>query len=163
MAGSAAASSSSSCGAHRGSEEVALGDVAAEGAQRGELVGRFDALGDDDHPERVRHRGDALHDRRGALVAAQAQDERPVDLEHVDREAVQVRERRVAGAEVVERERDAELVQRLQQRDRGLGLVHERRLGELEAELVGGQAGALEDALDRAEESRGRRPAARRG
>ena len=46
---------------------------------------------------------DGADDRTFCAVRLQAADERAVDLEDVDREALQVAERRVAGAEVVER------------------------------------------------------------
>ena len=46
-------------------------------------------------------------DEVGVLgIAAQLVDERLVDLDHVDGELAQVRERRVTGSEVIDRERD---------------------------------------------------------
>ena len=75
---------------------------------------------------------DALGDRRRARACARSArsparasepgpredvvHERAVDLEHVDRELLEVRERRVAGAEVVDREPDAEVAQPAQAR-----------------------------------------------
>ena len=61
-----------------------------------------------DEAERLRERDDRAGDRRALVVLAEGGDEAAVDLQHVEREAVQVGERRVAGAEVVEREADAE-------------------------------------------------------
>ena len=60
-------------------------------------------------------------------------DERAVDLQRVDRELLQVGERGVAGAEVVDRDarrRRSQLAQ--QRRRRRLGVAHQRGLGDLE-------------------------------
>ena len=54
---------------------------------------------------------DRAGDRRLALVEADPRDERAVDLEHVDRERGEVAQRGVAGAEVVDGEPDAELLE----------------------------------------------------
>ena len=50
---------------------------------------------------------------------------------------LQVGQARVAGAEIVHRQRDAERLQALQRRDRGLGVVHHHALGELDLEVRG--------------------------
>ena len=89
-------------------EQVALRELATERAELGELLRRLDSLGDRAQAERV---GEA-HDRgadRGVLgLAPEPVDERPVDLQRLDREPLQVRHRRVAGAEVVDAEVHAE-------------------------------------------------------
>ena len=51
---------------------------------------------------------DRVDERRLVRSVGHAGDERAVDLEDVDRELAQVAQRRVAGAEVVDREPDAE-------------------------------------------------------
>ena len=52
---------------------------------------------------------------RGVLrVVLDALDEGPVDLDHVDREAAKLAERREAGAEVVDRDAHAEVVELLE-------------------------------------------------
>ena len=56
------------------------------------------------------------HERALLAAAGDAVDERLGDLEDVERERVQVAQRRVAGAEVVEREPHAELAQLAQRR-----------------------------------------------
>jgi hypothetical protein len=50
----------------------------------------------------VTERDDGGHDRRIAAVARQIADEGSIDLERVDAEVLQVRERAIARAEVVE-------------------------------------------------------------
>ena len=94
-------------GGLRARVEVALRAIAAELAQALLLLARLDALGDDRQPDGVGHVDRRLDDRAVVGVAVDAGDERAVDLEHVEREALEVAERRVAGAEVVEHERSA--------------------------------------------------------
>ena len=88
----------------RPGEEVALGVVAAEAAQLGELGLVLDPLGDHVEGEGARHADDRLDDRRALLLDAERVDEGAVDLQRVEGEAVEVGERGVAGAEVVEDE-----------------------------------------------------------
>ena len=60
------------------------------------------------HAEALGQLDDRL-EHRGGLPRAEAVDEAAVDLEDVDRELLRVAERRVAGAEVVDRELHAEV------------------------------------------------------
>ena len=96
---------------HRPGEVEALAEVAAEREQLGELVGGLDPLGDDRHLEALAEADDRAGDRGLAAVDPDPVDERAVDLEHVDREARQVAQRGVAGAEVVDREPHPEPLQ----------------------------------------------------
>ena len=89
---------SAAAGARTGSPARA----AAEGEQRLALRLGLDALGHHGQPERRGHRRDRLDQRRGARVLRHPGHERAVDLQRVEREALQVGQRRVAGAEVVE-------------------------------------------------------------
>jgi hypothetical protein len=77
----------------------ALPERAAHLPQRGELLGLLDALADDPQPEVVAELDDGASDRRPAAVGAEALDERARQLEDVEREAVEVLQRRVARAE----------------------------------------------------------------
>ncbi len=70
-------------------------------------------------PKRVREGDDCARDRVVVVAHAGARHERAVDLERLDREALEVRERRVPGAEVVDREVHAERAQRAERVDRG--------------------------------------------
>ncbi len=71
-------------------------------------------------------------------------DEAAVDLQEVDREVLQVAERRQAGAEVVEREAAAELLERVDEAVRLREAGDRRGLGDLEADLRGVDAAAME-------------------
>src|SRR3954469_19712271 len=139
-------------GRHRRGEQVALGAVAAEPAERVELAGGLDALGDRLEPQAARDVDDRADDRRVVLLLAQPVDERAVDLDRVDRHALQARQGRVAGAEVVEQDADAELAQALERRARRGDVLEEDALGDLEAEAAGLEAAARERPLHLAEE-----------
>ena len=91
-----------------------LEDVAAEPAQLCQL-GAFSTPSATTRRSSVRARLTIIDDDRLVLaVAAEAGDERAVDLEHLDREPAQVRQRRVPRAEVVDREVDAERADRVE-------------------------------------------------
>ena len=106
-------------GALRPSEQVALAERAAELDELTALVIVLDALGDRAEVERARKTDDRLHETRGTVLAADLVDERLRDLEDVDREPLQVAERRVAGAEVVDGDAHAEVPQLVEPRDHG--------------------------------------------
>ena len=93
-------------------EEEALRPFAAERAQRLALQLVLDALGDGLHLQRRGQLDDRAHQRGRLRALAQRRDEAAVDLEDVDRVAVEVGQRRVAGAEVVDRDLHAERTQR---------------------------------------------------
>ncbi len=94
-------------------------------------------------------------DRTSALEfrpLVEAGDERAVDLEDVDRELAQVAQRRVAGAEVVDRQTDPEGLERPERRDGRLDVADEGRLGDLEREAGRVEPGRREDPRDVADE-----------
>ena len=123
-------------------EQVALGGVAPEAAELGELVLRLDTLGD--HTD-VEGAGDA-DDGRGdapALRRVEVLDELARQLEAVDGEGGEARQRRVAGAEVVDPDVGADLAQSAEDR-LGLLVVDHGRLGDLDDQLAGGEAEAFD-------------------
>ena len=75
---------------------------------------RLDTFGDDGEVQRLGEADDRAHDRLALGVPAETVDERAVDLQRVDREPLEVGERRVAGAEVVDDEVHAELADRVE-------------------------------------------------
>src|SRR5207237_3219255 len=100
-------------------------------------------------------------DRRVVLVRRDVGDERAVDLDLRYRQSFEVRERRVARAEIVDRETDAH---RAQLGEHGYGpewIRHDRALRELERERARHDVSFLEQLLNlpcevvRAETSRG--------
>ena len=76
-----------------------------------ELIGTLDALRHRAQVEDARELDDGGRERGFLSPVRDAVDERLVDLQDVDREAADVVQRRVAGAEVVDRELDAELLE----------------------------------------------------
>ena len=79
-------------------------------------------------------------------------DEGAVDLERVEREAVEVGERRVAGAEVVEDQLHPHLAERLEGRLGAGRFLDQDALGYLQAQVDGVEPGAGEDVGDRVRE-----------
>jgi hypothetical protein len=78
------------CGAEGPGEEVALAELAAELAQGGQLLGCLDAFGDRLQTECL-GKGEDPPGKGGVLGApGHAGDKGAVDLEDVDREALQV-------------------------------------------------------------------------
>ena len=67
----------------------------------------------------------------------QRRDEAAVDLDLLHRQPLQVGQRRVAGAEVVDREPHPELAQVVQHGDGPVGVGHDRALGDLQGQPVG--------------------------
>ena len=118
----------------------ALRLVAAQRAQVVEHVRALDALGDDLEPEAAREVDRGAHDQQVVDVADDAGDERAVDLDLVERQPLEVGERGVAGAEVVEREPDAERAQPVEHLVGAPGVGHDRVLGQLARQPLAGHA-----------------------
>src|SRR4051812_24387491 len=133
-------------GVERGREEVALADVAAQAGHGIELALELDALGDDLHVERAAQLDHRADQSRVGRVLAEVLHERAVHLHGVDRELAQVGERRVAGAEVVDRDPHAELPQCLEVADDRLAVLHQHRLGDLQHQVLAVQPGGRQHA-----------------
>ena len=92
----------------RPAEVEPLAEIAAEGGELFELGRCLDALADRRQAEPLGERDDRRRDRLLRTGLLERDDERPVDLDDVDRQAGEVAQGRVAGPEVVDREPDAE-------------------------------------------------------
>jgi hypothetical protein len=125
-------------------EQEALGEVAADTAQLLELKARLDSLGDDGHAEVVGELRNAGDEDRRVLALAQPRDEGPVELDHPGRQPSEVRERRVAGAEVVKGDLHPEGVERLEHGDRHVDVLHHPGLGHLQPQVTRRCAGGGE-------------------
>src|SRR2546426_8009649 len=98
------------------------------------LLHRLDPFAHDPQPQAVRHGDDGGNDRGVRRIAREVPHERAVDLERVDRDALETAERGLPDAEVVDAQVDAEILEPAQ-RDGGRMLVsHHASLGELELE-----------------------------
>ena len=121
-------------------DQVALRFLAALALQELELRRGLDALGDHAQAERVRQRDDRLRDRLVVPVLLEAVDEALVDLDALDRQPREVGQARIAGAEVVDGDRHAALLQLDQRRHRLLRVRDDHALGDLEIEVLRRQA-----------------------
>src|SRR3954452_18027154 len=131
---------------NRAGDVVALGDRHSVLGDPVEGPGVLDALGDGAQPEPPAEVDDALHDRRVRRVGEQVADERAVDLELVDRQVLEQRERGVAGPEVVHGNADPRRDEALDDPQRAIGIAHQCVLGDLDAQPRGRYAVALERA-----------------
>src|SRR6185312_13208063 len=112
--------------AERAGEQEALAAVAVLLPDQRELLRALDALGQGLDRERLAELNEASQEDLTLVPVADLRDERAVDLERVDWELLEVGERRVAGAEVVDRDPHAEPLD-LQEPACGLlGIAHER-------------------------------------
>ena len=129
-------------------EQIALDGVAAEVAHALEILGGLDALGGDDHAEALGELDDRLDDRDILRPRAGFADEAAVDLQFVEHRLVQIADRRIAGAEIVERDADAERAQALQHVERRAVVAEEHALGDFELDPVARQLVAGERLAD---------------
>src|SRR5947208_7056667 len=102
------------------------------GAQFHQLRRLLDTLGSGLDVERSRKLGDRPDDRARAFAGDQILDEAAIDLELVEREALQVAERRITRAEIVQRDAHAERAQRVKQAKRGLAALEKDGFGDLD-------------------------------
>ena len=93
---------------HRAGEVEALRPRHAEALETRQLLAGLDTFGRDLEVEGARHRDDGRNQRRVVRIGSEPVDEDAVDLDAVDREQLEIAERRVAGAEVVDRQVDPE-------------------------------------------------------
>src|SRR5581483_4372232 len=113
-------------------EKVSLRVLASAVAEELHLRFRLDAFGLNFETQRVGHGNDCGNDRKIVGVVGNIAHEGAVDLELVDRKTLEIRQRRVAGAEIVEGERDSDALELTHDADRILGVVHGHALGDFE-------------------------------
>ena len=92
---------------HRPSDQIALHLVTAPIEQHRMLHGGFDAFGQYRNVEAVAEIDHGAHDRHGMLIVLEIENESPIDLDFVECERMQVRQGRISGSEVIERDADA--------------------------------------------------------
>nr|GFB67140.1 hypothetical protein [Tanacetum cinerariifolium] len=106
-------------------ERVSLHFVAAVFAQEFQLFVGFHALRDDRQVEAVGHGDDRAGDLCVLFAGRQTVDEGAVDLQHIDRELLEVVQRGIAGAEVVDRDAQAQALEAVQDLHRFADLAHQ--------------------------------------
>src|SRR5579859_5723230 len=100
----------------------------------------FDAFASDAQIEGPGEGGDTADNGRVLSVVAQAVDERAVNFERVDRETLEVTQARIASAEVVNGQPDADGLQGAQSRVGRFGILHDDTFGDLELQRARVQA-----------------------
>ncbi|MFO1408778.1 MAG: hypothetical protein U1F06_00130 [Steroidobacteraceae bacterium] len=108
------------------------------------------ALDDHLHAEAAADRQRRRQDGLAAL--ADVGGEAAVDLDRIGRHALQVGERGIAGAEIVDRDPHAARVQRVHRRQHLVGIAREHRLGELELQRRRRHAAEAQRVVDMGEE-----------
>src|SRR4029079_9180135 len=96
----------------------------------------LDALRDELKTQRLAEADDALEQREIVGAAVDLRREAAVDLDDVDRQPLEIRERRIARPEVVECELDAPLLQGLELQVGTLTARDEDALGQLERQQM---------------------------
>jgi hypothetical protein len=84
------------------------------------------------HVERLAEADDARHDGGRLRAGAEGVDEGAVDLDFLDREAGEVAQARIAGAEIVHGDPHAELVEAGERFENGIGVLQDNAFGDLE-------------------------------
>src|SRR5690606_18277594 len=135
-------------GAQRCAIQEALKLVACILPQEGELLVRFDALGDDLQAQIVAERDDRANDRRIVRVSRDILHEGTIHLQPVDRKAFEIAQARIAGSEVVDRDLHDEIVELVQHRDELRRVVHHRALGQLDLQVLRSQPGFAQHLRD---------------
>ena len=137
-------------GRQRRGEEPALrlGDAVLGRDQR-QLLGRLDALDDDRKAQFGAELGDAAQQHQRTVARLDPLEEGAVDLDLVERQALQVAEARVAGAEIVERDAHAEIADLVQEQARRARVLEQHRLGDFDLEPARVEAGFAQHLLDR--------------
>src|SRR5690242_16474261 len=112
-------------GRRRDREAIPLDLVAAVRREQLELLLRLNAFGHHFEPEAVSEADDRERDHRVFGVGRDVADEGIVDLESVDRKALQIRQARIPGAEVVDRDLHARVLQAAQRARGADGVAHQ--------------------------------------
>ena len=113
-----------------------------------QLLLRLHPFGNHVKPQAFRHRDDGLYDRVGTFDDAQATDERYIDLELVQRQAHQVLQRGVTGAEVIHGKLDAGFLHGAHGGNGVFDIVQQQAFGELQLEMHRFDGMALEYLLN---------------
>src|SRR3569833_2262607 len=117
-------------------EVEALPRHATQLEKRGDLLLELDPLRHDVQSQGAAECDHGACQLRPVVVRCQPADEGAIDLEDVDRETMQVRQRRIPSAEIIERETDTERLQLLQALQVVLRVGHDGALGQLHDQVL---------------------------
>ena len=136
-------------------EQVALNLVALLAAEDGKLVLGLDAFGGRRQIERPGQLQDGADDGVGLVRTADAVEEAAVDLDLVEGQRLQYLQRRVAGAEIVEDDMDAEGAERGEGPARHRHVLDDSGFSDLEVDAAGIDAARRHGGADSSGRSRG--------
>src|SRR5579862_6345805 len=114
-------------------EGIALRIFAAELVKLDGIGFRLGALGNDIHAEIMRQSDDRAKNN-GPRALAIVMNEGPVDLNRIERKALEIIERRITGPEVIQGKASAEIMNASQDLRRVLRVFHDQTFGQLELE-----------------------------
>jgi hypothetical protein len=106
-------------------------------AQEFQLLAGFDAFGNDLEIEALAHVDDGAHDGGIVRVHGDVAHERLVDFQSADGKLLQRRQRRIAGAEVVDGQMQAHGVELVQKSDGALRIRHQGGFRDFQLEAGG--------------------------
>ena len=135
-------------GEHGVAEEITLAFIASGVAENFPLAEAFNAFGDALHAETGCHLNDIFDQGRAPLAGRDGGDERPIDLEALKREVLQIRKRCLAGAKVVDRDLHAGTLERGKHSADAFKIADEDAFGEFKFEELVGEAGFGQNALN---------------
>ena len=134
---------------HRLAEIVTLALGAAVLQKSGKLLRCLHALCDHAHIQTPAHADHQADDRGIAGARGNVAHERLVDLQCIDREALQMAQARIARAEVIQRKPHTHLAQRMQHCGGRRRVLHQEGFGQLELEMLRSDAGLRDDVAAR--------------
>ena len=82
------------------------------------------------------------------MVGFDVADERPIQFQALDRQQFEVGERRIAGTEIIDGQRHAQLAQAAKNADHGFGVLHGHGLGDFKFKIGGTDAMNRQQLLD---------------
>src|ERR1700678_2155117 len=118
----------------RRTHEKSLNGIAALGLEEFELCLGCHAFGDDLETQVVPERNNGAHDRGIVRILADVRDKGAIDLQRIERKALQIIQRTVAGTEVIDGERKSEFLERQQRTAPGFGIAHQNAFGQFQLE-----------------------------
>src|ERR1700730_1319466 len=131
----------------RPSEEIALHLVAKLTFKEREFGRSLDPLGEDRKIERAAEPKHRAHDRGRLLVDIDRLDEGAVDLDLIEWKGSQIRQRRVAGTEIVHRDSNPKHLNSPQRRQCAVQVAYECCFGNLQFQPPGGKPGFEENLM----------------
>ena len=132
-------------GRQRPRKQKALVSMASGLFQDGLLLGGLNALGNHLQAQVLGHGDHGFHNRAGAFRLGEPLNERAINLQHIHRNAVNIAERGVAGAEVVHGNVNAALPQQIHLAHDDVVVFHDHRLGQFQNQVLRGQLALGED------------------